>query len=349
MPAVKAPAAVLVTGASGFIAASVCKILLEHGYTVKGTVRSKDKGDYLQSLFNKDHAGKFSYVLVEDIEKPDAFNSAVQGVDAVLHTASPFHFQAQDPQELIGPAVQGTTGILSAIQSNTPKGAVRRVVVTSSVAAILSTVTEPTVFTEADWNDESPKEIEEHGAKASAVHKYRASKSLAERAAWNFVASKDVEFDLVTINPPMVFGPFIHQVSSPSSLNTSVASLHALIHKKPEELTEAYLLAPNSNFVDVRDVALAHVRALEVEEAGGQRFIASGGSYTWQDVLDVINESKLPSSVNIPKGNPGSGGSAIKHNRFSTEKATKVLGIQFKGLGEVVGSTVEALVGKGWA
>ena len=89
------------------------KDLLENGYKVKGTVRSKDKGEYLVNLFK----GKpFEYVIVEDIGADGAFDEAVKGVDAVAHTASPFHMNAKDPQELITPAVQGTTGVLKSVQ-----------------------------------------------------------------------------------------------------------------------------------------------------------------------------------------------------------------------------------------
>ncbi|KAG8762779.1 methylglyoxal reductase (NADPH-dependent) gre2 [Ceratobasidium sp. 428] len=116
MPAIKAPATVLVTGASGFIAIWVCKAFLEAGYTVRGTVRSASKGDYLVDLLKSD---KFSYVIVEDIAKDGAFDEAVKGVDAVAHTASPFHFEADDPQELIEPAVKGTVGITLLLQGST--------------------------------------------------------------------------------------------------------------------------------------------------------------------------------------------------------------------------------------
>ncbi|KAG9041793.1 methylglyoxal reductase (NADPH-dependent) gre2 [Tulasnella sp. UAMH 9824] len=203
MPAVPPPAKVLVTGASGFIAAWVVKILLEKGYAVV-LVRSDSKGKYLQNLF-KDHGDRFSYVVVEDIAKEGAFDGAVVGVDAVQHTASPFHFKADDPKELIEPAVKGTVGVLESIKKYAP--GVKRVVITSSVAAIVyDKGREGVTYDESDWNTESPKEIDEKGRNASPIHKYRASKVLAERAAWDFVEKnkESVAFDLVTVNPPMV-------------------------------------------------------------------------------------------------------------------------------------------------
>ncbi|KAG8712620.1 methylglyoxal reductase (NADPH-dependent) gre2 [Ceratobasidium sp. 394] len=336
MPAIKAPATVLVTGASGFIAVWVCKTFLEAGYTVRGTVRSASKGDYLVDLFKSD---KFSYVIVEDIAKDGAFDEAVKGVDAVAHTASPFHFQADDPQTLIEPAVKGTVGILKSIEKNAP--GVQRVAVTSSVAAILNT-SRPTgtIYTEDNWNTFSTKEVEEKGKAAAGGDKYRASKTLAEKAAWAEVEAKKPTWDLVTINPPMVFGPILQQVDDPSNLNTSVAMLYKIIHAKEGETSEETLLQPNMNFVDVRDVALAHLRALEVPEAGGQRFIAAGGALCWQDVLDILPPPH-------PRGTPGAGKS-LTHSVFNASKARKVLGIEFKGLEESVKDTELGLRKRGW-
>ncbi|QRV79239.1 D-lactaldehyde dehydrogenase [Ceratobasidium sp. AG-Ba] len=336
MPAIKAPATVLVTGASGFIAVWVCKTFLEAGYTVRGTVRSASKGDYLVDLFKSD---KFSYVIVDDIAKDGAFDEAVKGVDAVAHTASPFHFQADDPQTLIEPAVKGTVGILKSIQKNAP--GVQRVVVTSSVAAIMNT-SKPTgtIYTENDWNELSVREVEEKGKGAAGGDKYRASKTLAEKAAWAEVETQKPSWDLATINPPMVFGPILHQVDDPANLNTSVAMVYKIIHAKEGETPKETLLQPNMNFVDVRDVALAHLRALEVPEAGGQRFIAAGGALCWQDALDILPPPH-------PRGIPGAG-KGLTHSIFNADKARKILGINFKSMEESVKDTELGLRKRGW-
>ncbi|KAF8608520.1 D-lactaldehyde dehydrogenase [Ceratobasidium sp. AG-I] len=365
MPAIQAPAKVLVTGASGFIAVWVCKTLLEAGYTVRGTVRSAGKGDYLKDLF-KSHSGKFEYVIVKDMAEDGAFDEAVEGIDAVAHTASPVTFETEDPQAVIVPAVKGTIGILKSIQEHAP--GVQRVVITSSAATILDT-SKPTgtIYTENDWNISSLKEVEEKGKDAAGVSKYRASKILAEKAAWAEVESKKPTWDLATINPPMasdVFGPILQQVEEPSSLNMSVARVYKILQSKEEDLskdtvpaddiassavrTELFwtldaihmLNTPSESFVDVRDVALAHVRALEVPEAGGQRFIVASGPYCWQDVLDIL---PLPH----PRGTPGSGKS-LKHSVFSADKARNVLGIDFKKLDEVIKDTEEGLRKRVW-
>ncbi|KAF8601441.1 D-lactaldehyde dehydrogenase [Ceratobasidium sp. AG-I] len=336
MPAIKAPATVLVTGASGFIAAWVCKTLLEAGYTVCGTVRSTSKGEYLVNLF-KSYDDRFKYVIVKEMAEDGAFDEAVKGVDAVVHTASPCTFDADDPETLIRPAVRGTVSVLKSIEKNGPS--VQRVVFTSSGAAIIDP-TKPagTIFTDDEWNDWSVKQVEEKGRNAGN-DKYRASKVLAEKAAWA-EAERQKSWDLATILPLMTLGPFIHQVSDPSNLNTSISLFYKFTSAKEGETSQERLLAPNTNFGDVRDVALAHVRALELPEAGGQRFIAGTGPHTWQDALDLLPDS-------YPRGTPG-GGKSVKHITFDSAKARRVLGIDFRSFEDIIRDTERDLREKGW-
>lgn len=160
-----------------------------------------------------------------------AFDEAVKGVDAIEHTASPFHFNITEPEELIAPAVSGTLGVLqSALEYGS---SVKRVVVTSSVAAVLEVVPDAPIFTENDWNNLSVKEVETKGKDASPADAYRASKTLAEKAAWAFVEQnkEKISFDLVVINPPMVMGPVSHEVSKPDNLNTSMLDWYRSVVK----------------------------------------------------------------------------------------------------------------------
>ncbi|CAE6446296.1 unnamed protein product [Rhizoctonia solani] len=335
MPSIQAPSLVLVTGASGFIAAWVCKVFLDAGYAVRGTVRSHSKGQYLADVF-KNSEGKFQYVVVEDMLVDGAFEEAVKDVQGVLHLACPTTFVADDPQELIRPALNGTLNVLKSIEKYAH--CVRRVVYTSSAAAIVDE-SKPlgTVFTDDDWNMRSIKEVEEKGRDAGK-DKYRASKVLAERAAWAEEKKQD-RWDLVAIHPVVTLGPILHQVTKPSQLNTSLSMLYNIIRKKDSDLSGEELLTFN-NFGDVRDVALAHLRAIQYKDAGGQRFITANGAYTWQDALDV-----LPSSY--PRGVPGSGKSVGRYV-FDGSKARSVLGINYRSFEDSVRDTVEDLVQREW-
>ncbi|KAJ7731808.1 NAD-P-binding protein [Mycena maculata] len=276
MPAIST-GKVLVSGANGYIAVWVVRTLLEHGFSVRGAVRSADKGKHLDKLFAP-YGDRFERITVPDITQDGAFDEAVKGVDAIEHTASPFHMKADDPAELLDPAVKGTVGILeSARKFGT---SVKRVVVTSSTAAVINSSPEPQVLSELNWNDHDVKEVEEKGRAAAPGVKYRASKSLAERAAWDFAKKYqgEIGWDLSVLNPPWVFGPTIHEVSTPDGLNASA-------HLMYEALTKPGVAAGAGGacWVDVRDLALAHVRALQKEAAGAERIIVSAGPFSWQD------------------------------------------------------------------
>ena len=147
----------------------------------------------------------------------------MKGVDAVVHTASPCHMNANDPSEIITPAVAGTTGILASAAIHGQN--VRRVVVLSSVGAVCEFNSTPQTYNEDNWSQGSIDEVEKNGKDAHGFAKYRASKTLAEKAAWVFYDSHkaSLNWDLVVLNPPFVFGPIIHKVDSSSSLNSSTS------------------------------------------------------------------------------------------------------------------------------
>ncbi|KAH7304810.1 D-lactaldehyde dehydrogenase [Rhizoctonia solani] len=355
MPAVQTPSTVLVTGASGFIAAWVCKTFLDAGYTVRGTVRSHSKGEHLASFF-KGSDERFQYAIVEDMIKhcikDGAFDEAVKGVQGVLHLACPTTFVADDPQELIIPALNGTLSVWKSIEKYAPD--VRRVVYTSSAAAIVDE-SKPlgTIFTDDDWNTLSVQQVEEKGRNAGK-HKYRASKVLTERAAW-LEAEKQNQWDMVAIHPVVTLGPILHPITAPSQLNTSIMMLYNIISKKDSDLSQEELLAFN-NFGDVRDVALVHPCVMQSESAGGQRFIASNGAFTWQDAREHIDLGNIdaPSVMLIdvlpepyPRGIQGSG-KTIGRVVFDGNKASKVLGIHYRSFEDSVRDTTEDLRQRGW-
>ncbi|KAE9387892.1 D-lactaldehyde dehydrogenase [Gymnopus androsaceus JB14] len=359
MPTVPLGSKVLVTGANGYIAAWVVKKLLEKGYSVRGTVRSEDKAVVLKQIFAEAGYGKekFETVVVEDITKEGAFDEAVKGVDAIEHTASPFHFKADDPQELINPAVHGTLSVLkSALRAS---GSIRRVVVTSSTAAILEQLPEPKLFSEADWNNQAIEEVEKNGREANQSAKYRASKTLAEKAAWDFYNSNkaNLSWDLVTLNPPYVFGPAINlpPSASPSALGTSLLDWYNTVATSDMGGKSLDALANvGAGWVDVRDIALAHVLALTKEEAGGERLLISKGEFTFQDFIDAANSlssSDLPLDK-LPKGNPGAG-KACKHKiLYDARKAERILGlgaeVKYRTMEQTSKDSLEDFARRGW-
>ncbi|RSH88684.1 methylglyoxal reductase (NADPH-dependent) gre2 [Saitozyma podzolica] len=337
MPTISKGDYILVTGASGFIAVHTVLAFLDAGYRVRGTVRSKSKGDYLVKLFTaKGHQGKFDYVLVDDITKPNAFDEAVKDIDAVAHLASPFYVSGvKDPQELIHPAIEGTVGVLKSVQKVNPK--IKRVVITSSFYSMINMDSNksPYHYTEKDWNVDSPAHVEKNGANSYGGHSYAASKTLAERAFWKFLQDEKPSWDGATINPPYVIGAILQECETPEKLNTSVAIFYqwAAGNRKEADLPGA---PEAGSWVDVSDVALAHVRALEVPEASGQRFSTSAGAFTPQDYVDVLHKD-FPDLKNVPVGKTNAHDEYTKDMDFvDGSKAEKVLGIKYKSFEQTV-------------
>jgi nucleoside-diphosphate-sugar epimerase len=251
--------------------------------------------------------------------------------------------KTEDPKkELVDPAVIGTTSILRAIARSAPS--VRRVVVTSSFAAILDEahIWDPsTTYSESSWNPVTLADI--HNSPATA---YRASKTLAERAAWEFVKdpANGAKFDLVTVNPPMVFGPVVHYLSSLESINTSNERfLDCLRGKWREEIPST---GPAIIWIDVRDVALAHIKAgLEIPEAGGKRLFTVSGLFSNSELAAVIRKNFPEYAELLPTADTKGGELPPEEGRFRYDNSatTKLLGIDWIGFEKSVVDTVKSL------
>ncbi|KAF9561492.1 D-lactaldehyde dehydrogenase [Agrocybe pediades] len=345
MPVISEGDKVLVSGANGYIAMWTVRLLLERGYAVRGTVRDESKVEYMKKYFDSLGFGdKFETVIVPDIVKEGAFDEAVKDVDGIAHMASPFHTNVKEPEEFISPAVQGTVGMLKSALKNGNK--VKRIVITSSCAAVMAPPPKPTVFSEKDWNVTSTREVEEQGNKTAPMTIYRASKTLAEKGAWEFVEQhkSEIKWDLSVINPPFVFGPAIHEVKSLSSLNTSLQTWYDTVVVDSPKSKEA--LAVSNSWVDVRDTALGHVLALEKPEAGGERIITCEGGYIWQEWINAANSlspNPLPSHK-LPKGFPEiTEGERVIHIAYDTSKEQRILGIKYHTKVETTKDTLRTL------
>ncbi|KAH7153192.1 hypothetical protein EDB81DRAFT_790786 [Dactylonectria macrodidyma] len=333
---------VLLTGGSGFIAAHTLEQLLERNYSVVTTVRSEDKAQKIRGAHaDKVKAGELEVFIIPDIAQEGAFDEVAKspGIDVVLHTASPFHFNITDAKkDLIDPAVIGTTGILKALHES---ASVKRVVITSSFASIIDEAhfTNPAkTFTEADWNPVRLEDINRSPATA-----YRASKKLAERAAWDFVETNKPSFDLVTICPPLVLGPVVHHLATLDSINTSNERVVSLLSGGWKDGIPASTPVPM--WVDVRDAARAHVRALEEPAAGGRRLLTTPGSFSNREIADIVR-SKFPEFADRIPGPEVPGGELPAEDQiFKIDNtATKeLLGFEWITLEKSIGDLVTSL------
>ncbi|MEM7154848.1 MAG: aldehyde reductase [Myxococcota bacterium] len=338
---------VCVTGASGFIASHIVAELLRQGYRVRGTVRNPSdeaKTAHLRAI--ETETGGQLELVAGDLMQPGAFDEAVAGCPFVCHTASSVRLAADDPQrEIVDVAVQGTLNVLGSVAK---AGEAHRVVVTSSVAAIIDEeVQDEVYFTEEHWNESARVD----------VNPYPLSKTEAERAAWTFVDEQpaDHRFELVTINPSWVLGPVlakVHGRSSPAVMR--------------DLLTGKFPMTPKLafNLVDVRDVALAHVRALQRPDAAG-RFIINNQRKILPELSAMLREDfpgkKVP---RFAMPNPlmyvvalfdkRITWSFLRKNldavtRLDNGKSLKVLGIDYRPVRETVRDTGQAFIDLGEA
>lgn len=268
---------VLVTGATGYIAQHCLLQLLQQGYRVRGTLRNPTREAALrQALRQHVDADDRLELVVADLEADTGWAEATRGCTHLLHTASPvMSSEPKDAGELIRPALEGTQRVLSAAAA----AGIHRIVLTSSVAAISAGYpAEKRTFTEADWSNE-----------AGPIGAYARSKTLAERAAWDFVRQHP-EIELSTINPVYVIGPSLDGHFSPSA---DIVRL---------QLQRAYPGVPRLGFplVDVRDVASAHVAALNTPAAAGKRFICHTGFLWMKDIGQILNDEFASQGYRIP-------------------------------------------------
>ncbi|CZT42183.1 related to aldehyde reductase II [Rhynchosporium secalis] len=331
-------AKVLLTGI-GFIAAHVLDILLQHGHTVITTVRSQAKADKIASA-HPSAGSNLSFKIVEDIAVEGAFDEAVKidGLEAVIHTASPFHFNVTDTKkDLLDPAIIGTKGLLSAIKKNAPS--VKRVVITSSFASIVDAgkgLAAGYTYSEKDWNP-----VTEEQATKDPSTGYRASKTFAEKAAWNFVEKEKPNFTIATMCPPLVLGPIVHYLNDLDALNTSNQRVRNLITGQcKEEIpdTGTYL------WTDVRDLALGHVKAMELPEAGGKRFFFTAGYFSNKEICEIIRKNFPEYKDQLPaesvKGGDYPEGGIYK---YDNKRSTEVLGVKWTGLESSIVDLVKSL------
>lgn len=279
---------VLVTGASGFIASHIVKQLQEEGYRVRGTLPSLQDEEKVKQLNELCPEAQFKLELVEaDLGKPESWEPAVKDAMYVIHVASPVppSQASKDENEVVTPVVDGTNAVLKACVS---AKSVKRVVMTSSCVAVgwgpAALAADPNkVFTEEDWTD--PEKLDAYGK----------SKTLAEKAAWDYVKELPDEdkIELAVINPSYVMGPVIN-----GSQCTSMEILKRLLEREKPMLPKL-----NFNIVDVRDVAAAHIKAMTLPEASGKRHLVVNNNMWMKEIAQILSKEFKPQGYNVPTMN----------------------------------------------
>lgn len=311
---------VLVTGGSGFVGVHTILQLLQSGYTVRTTLRSLSKKEGVINALEEAGITDFSGLsfIETDLADDEGWDEAVKNCEYVLHVASPFPLtQPDDEDELIIPAREGTLRVLKAAGN----AGVKRVVLTSSFAAIgyghdLAGHT----FTEDDWTNES-----------APIQAYIKSKTLAERAAWDFVKNQGGGMELTVINPVGIFGPIIGDIYPASYDGVVKAIMDGTVTESP---------AFTFGVVDVRDVADIHIKAMLHPNAGGQRFLAtSEGAMSFYDVAEFIKKEHPEKAEKIADMKPTPEEFFI---RMSSQKAREILNWHPRSKEEAILASVES-------
>ena len=314
---------ILVTGASGYIAKHIILQLLQAGYSVRGSVRAQNKEaeirDAMTAALGADPAERLEFVHL-DLNQDTGWNDALAGMDGLFHTASPFVIEEpKDHDILIRPAVDGTLRALGAAKS----AGVSRVILTSSVAAILGTDKRPgqAHLDEQDWSD----------VNSPLTGVYNKSKTLAERAAWDYAQANNI--DLTTINPCMVLGAPVGK-----SFGASLSVIERILSGKDPAVPFSGLAV-----VHVKDVALAHIRAFENDASIGERIIAANEFFWFKELSGILKQTfpsrKIPTRqapnwlIKLLAKFDKSLAVIIPHlgrdSSISNAKAQKLLGIKF--------------------
>ena len=267
---------VLVTGGTGFIGLHCLQQLLDKGYKVRTTIRSESrKQEVLEAM--KKHSSNCENLefFIADLLNDDGWKEAVEGSKYVLHVASPFFLGEPENEDVfIKPAVEGTLRVLKACAD----ADVQKVVLTSSFAAVgYGHPREKEVYTEEDWSSVDGE-----------ISAYAKSKTLAEKAAWEFVENleESKKFDLTVINPVAVTGPMLT-----SDIGSSNDFLLKLISGSMPACPKIHM-----GYIDVRDVAKAHIFSMTEEKTNGERIIVSENEMFFAEVGKTLNEAGFKKS-----------------------------------------------------
>ncbi len=261
---------VLMTGGSGYLGGWCIASLLDRGYVVRTTIRDLAREDHVRRQVDAAgvDAGDRLTVLAADLLADAGWEEAVAGCDYVLHTASPFPpAQPKDPDELIVPARDGALRVLRAALD----AGVERIVMTSSVAAVRGggPPVDGSTYTDRDWTNGDD----------GSLTPYTRSKAIAEQEAWKLAEDAGARERLAVVNPGAIIGPALSD-----DVSFSLQLIERLLNGMPAVPKLGF------SFVDVRDVADLHIRAMEQDAAGGGRYIATDRFMWMVDVGKVLKE-----------------------------------------------------------
>ncbi|BGP19204.1 hypothetical protein JCM10213_002100 [Rhodosporidiobolus nylandii] len=331
----------LVTGASGLVGSAIAVHFLRAGHTVRLALRKQEQADAWQQQYGSQFPGQIeSFVYKGDIGDEGVFDEAVQGVEVIVHAASPGFLTAEDGErDILKPAVNGT---LSILKSAKKAASVKSFVYTSSIAAYTSTKDAWTDNLALRLNDKSWNRVTyEEAAKmpiSEAGEIYAASKAAAEQAAWNFAKQSDVHFTLASVAPSFTLGrDYTPGVRSLKDLHSTLGMFVAFLWDKEAfpPLSGKDVFRPDI-FVSVDDVARAHVAAaLNPSRSNGHRYFLVTARTGWEQLVRKIIEVKPELKGHFPAP-PKQDPERTTRYTYEADGITKDLGVVYSSLDELV-------------
>ena len=312
---------VLVTGGNGYLGTQVIAALLHQGREVRATVRTLNSEPEIREALRHGGADDNGLeVVIADLTSNDGWATATAGVEEVHHIASPIPpAQPRDPETLIVPAREGTLRVLRAAR----EAGARRVVLTSSFAAVGYSPKPVRDYTEEDWTDPD----------TPGLPPYPRSKAIAERAAWDYIGEHAGNTELVVLNPTFIIGPTLV-----ASLRSSLVAIKAIA-----EGTMSALPRQRFGVADVRDVADAHLKAMTMPDVANKRYLllADGPTLTWLDLAETIRDHLGAAGANFTLQEAA--GEDPAPLTIHNERAKQELGWQPRAAHSTITETVDSL------
>ena len=317
---------VTITGVEGFLGSQTALQFLKDGsFRVRGTIRNSTGSKELAPIEAAIGEDFEDLELVEaELLDENSVMRSIEGSTYVVHHASPYYFDNMTREEMVKPAVNGTLAVMRACTANN----VKRIVATSSISAIANPSKEDApkngIFDESCWSNPDRPE---------GMADYTLSKTLAEKAAWDYQASQSNPFEIVMINPVLILGP-----SMAFGGGTSERLLECLLTNQQPIIT------PSGNgLVDVREVARAHLQAIKVPEARNKRFLMQAGELTKKGFAKLLEEKFGPKGFKIYPWDDQNGEVPKNSNAASRE----ILGIEYRPLEKTIEDMVDSLIAAG--
>ncbi|KAE8321375.1 NAD(P)-binding protein [Aspergillus sergii] len=321
---------IFITGATGFIGSATAVEALKAGYRLR--IGTRKKSDKLESILSG-YGEQLEFVTIPDLTEEAAFRGKLDGVDYILHLASPLA-RGTDKEAFFGPAVKGTLAVLKEA-AKVPS--IKKVVVTSSIASLIPLAGLPSdgVVKEVnDWDltvDPTADFVDPHNPAATPMTLYRASKLLANNETWNFWKTEKPHYSLVTLHPSFVFG---HNYVQSSAEEVQAGSNGILWGSVMGGVPMAAITG-----VHIQDVAQAHIKALDPKIKDGSKYLISGPPTTWKEIARIVHTAYPNVGAKITEQAEGAS------LPVDTSKAENELGIHWRSWEGIVRSVMDQQLG----